>query len=368
MHFNALKITKDSINWQVSNTLTKDYAMKMTLIMGMLVLSVGVQQAQAEVVETEIGKPRVQNVIEITGEEIDVDSNVKPMPRIVINPKPDSTSNRNTGRGRVNEPAKATSDKPTSPTVKPSTPASAPAKVVAPYAAPTSISRKMTLAVVSKEYECPLFSNSPYNDLLVSLDNMQKNLNNIYSSCGANSVNQQLSQKSVELRKSIIQTKALSESGQAYQMSESVEDVVSISQEIQNLLISASDAENKVCFKPNQEFRSVVFSINETFQGIAPLILDIASKNPALAASMEGSLKVLAGVEHLSKGLGLIEKIANESVMFDMSIAENRTNTIKNVCQYMKLYRRMDYLRKSRFGKTQEIFSEYHSLLSNLAK
>lgn len=230
----------------------------------------------------------------------------------------------------------------------------------------TSISQKMTLFEMPVEYECPLFSNSPYSEILTSLDKMQENLNTVFPQCENKATNEKLSFKATQFRQAVFETKKLSEQGQTYKLSLSVDKMVQAAQQIQESLTIVAQAQTQVCYRSNQQFRSVVFSINEAFQSISPVILDLATQNPALASQLGPALKVLAGADSLSKGLSLIEQIAKDSVMFDMTDQSNRVNTLKNTCQYMKLYKRLEYLRLSRLGQIQSVFGNYQQKINEI--
>jgi len=232
--------------------------------------------------------------------------------------------------------------------------------------AKTSLSQKMVLFEVPKEYECPLFSNSPYVDMLDSLDKMQDQFNNIFPTCENKSLNDRLLQKSVLLRNAVFETKKLMESGQVYKLANRAKTMIESAYQVQQTLSIAARAQTSACYRSPQQFRNVVFSINETFQSISPIVIDIITKNPALASTLGPAVKVLSGADSISNGLSLIEQISKDSVMFDMTDKENRVNTLKNVCQYMKLYRRLEYMRLSRFGKIQTIFSEYQAKINEL--
>lgn len=232
--------------------------------------------------------------------------------------------------------------------------------------AKTSISQQMVLFEMPPEYECPLFSNSPYTEILTSLDKMQENLNSVFPGCDMKAQNEKVAQKAVALRNSVFEAKKLQESGQTFKLEMTAQNMVDAAQKIQETLALAAQSQTKVCYRSNQQFRNVVFSINETFQGIAPVVLDMISKNPVLAAKLGPAVKVLAGADALSKGLGFVEQIAKDSVMFDMTDQNNRVNTLKNVCQYMKLYRRLDYMRSLKLGQIQSVYSGYQSRIRDL--
>jgi len=232
--------------------------------------------------------------------------------------------------------------------------------------AKTSISQQMVLFEMPPEYECPLFSNSPYTEILSSLDRMQENLNSTFPQCDMKAQNEKVAQKAVALRNSVFEAKKLQESGQTFKLEMTAQTMVDAAQKIQEALALAAQSQTKVCYRSNQQFRNVVFSINETFQGIAPVVLDMIAKNPVLGAKLGPAVKILAGADALSKGLGFVEQIAQDSIMFDMTDQNNRVNTLKNVCQYMKLYRRLDYMRSLKLGQIQSVYAGYQSRIRDL--
>ncbi len=223
----------------------------------------------------------------------------------------------------------------------------------------TSIARKMSLFDMPEEYQCPLFSDSPYADVLGAIDQMQNQLNTVFPNCENKVNNDQISAKAGELRTKIFEAQKLQELGQSYKLNATTNSIIQLTQQLQQSLSSIAQSQTKVCYRSNQQFRNVIFSMNETFQSLAPVVLDFVKNNPALAVSMGPTLKILAGADNISKGISLIEQIAKDSVMFDMSDKDNRMNTIKNVCQFMKLYRRVQYLRLSKLGQTQSIQNDF---------
>lgn len=230
----------------------------------------------------------------------------------------------------------------------------------------TSIAQQMILFEMPPEYECPLFSNSPYTEILSSLDRMQENLNSSFPKCDMRAQNEKVAQKAVVLRNAVFEAKKLQESGQTFKLEMTAGTMLDAAQKIQETLALAAQSQTKVCYRSNQQFRNVVFSINETFQGIAPVVLDMVAKNPMLAAKLGPAVKVLAGADALSKGLGFVEQIAKDSIMFDMTDQNNRVNTLKNVCQYMKLYRRLEYMRSLKLGQIQSVYTAYQSRIRDL--
>jgi hypothetical protein len=228
----------------------------------------------------------------------------------------------------------------------------------------SSIARKMTLFEMPEEYQCPLFSDSPYSDVLGAIDQMQSQLNTVFPNCENKANNDQISAKASDLRNKIFEAQKLQETGQSYKLNLTTNSIIQLTQQLQQSLSTIAQSQTKVCYRSNQQFRSVIFSMNETFQTLAPVVLDFVKNNPALAQTMGPTLKILAGADNISKGISMIEQIAKDSVMFDMSDKDNRMNTIKNVCQFMKLYRRVQYLRLSKIGQVQTVHNDFQKKLT----
>jgi len=231
-----------------------------------------------------------------------------------------------------------------------------------------SISRKMNLFEMPEEYQCPLFSDSPYTDVLSAIDQMQNQLNTVFPGCEIKVNNDQLSEQAGNLRNKIFEAKQLQDRGQSYKLNLTINSVIQMTQQLQQSLALISQSQTKVCYRSNQQFRNVIFSINETFQSLAPIVLDFVKNNPALAQTMGPTIKILAGAQNISEGISMIEKIAKDSVMFDMTDATERVHTIKNVCQFMKLYRRVQYLRLSKLGNIQSVHSDFQKKINLMSQ
>lgn len=231
-----------------------------------------------------------------------------------------------------------------------------------------SIAVKMTAFEMPAEYSCPLFSNSPYTDMLSSLDKMQDNLNSVFPDCENKINNMKLNEVSNELHKNVITAQNLQTTGQTYKLSQTASRIVDLTQVLQQSLVTMSSVQTKACYRSTAQFRNVIFSINDTFQSLSPLILDLATSNPALTQALGPALKIFAGADAISKGLSLIEQIAKDSVQFDMTDKDNRVNTVKNTCQFMKLYNRLMYMRLSRLGQVQSIHSQFQTEIADLNK
>jgi hypothetical protein len=230
----------------------------------------------------------------------------------------------------------------------------------------TSLAVKMTAFEMPPEYECPLFSNSPYSDMLTALDKMQENLNSVFPQCENKTANTKLNETSDLLHKKVLETQSLQETGQTFRLNQNAVSIVDLTRTLQQSLVSVSNIQTKACYRSEAQFRNVIFSINDTFQSLSPLILDLATKNPALSQTLGPALKIFAGADSISKGLSLIEQIAKDSVQFDMTDKDNRINTVKNTCQFMKLYNRLSYLRLSRLGQVQSIHTKFQSEINEM--
>ncbi len=233
-------------------------------------------------------------------------------------------------------------------------------------AAPTSADsvgsakRKMILFDFKEDLECPVFSNSPYTEALDSIEKMQTQINKVFPPCDQKDKSQELTQATQKFRDKVAQAQKLQKTGLTSQFNSVVKEALFSANQLQSLLGDAIKAPVSVCAKSNQaERKSIIFQINDTFQSLSPVILDLVSQNPALSAAFAPYMKVLVGAEGISKNISMIESLIKESEMFDMTVSENRKNTIKNVCQFMKLYRRLKYLRHSRFEDVQKLTADY---------
>lgn len=223
-----------------------------------------------------------------------------------------------------------------------------------------SARRKMILFDFKDDLECPVFSNSPYTEALDSIEKMQSQINKVFPPCDQKDKTQELTQATQKFRDKIAQSQKLQKTGFTTQFNSVVKEALMSANQLQNLLGDAIKAPVSVCAQSNQkERKNIIFQINDTFQSLSPVILDLVSQNPALSVSFAPYMKILVGAEGISKNISMIETLVKESEMFDMSISENRKNTIKNVCQFMKFYRRLKYLRHSRFEDVQKLTAEY---------
>ncbi|MFZ3230606.1 MAG: hypothetical protein WA160_10415 [Pseudobdellovibrio sp.] len=220
---------------------------------------------------------------------------------------------------------------------------------------------RMTVAVVPEDFDCPLFSNSPYKDVLNAIDGLQSAIN-IFPKCdsqGATSTDAMTSVSS-KLRQSIVEAKESQDSGETKKLGLSAEKILTMSAQLQDVLIraSAKSKANSKCYE-SEESRNLIFSMNTAFQSIAPVALDMIAKNPALTTSLAPYLPAVAGAQAVSKGISVLEMAMKQSVTLDMGIQDNREAVIRNTCSFMKVYNKMEYLTLDRALKMTKMNIEF---------
>ncbi len=228
----------------------------------------------------------------------------------------------------------------------------------------SSLQIKMTEFKMPPGYECPLFSNSPYTDMLLALDTMQDNLNRIFPECEAKADNEKAVQTSVQLRDKIMEAMRLQKAGQTYKLELTAKSIGDLATGLQKSIEVLSKVKTKSCYRSEAQFRHTIFAMNDTFQSLAPLVVDLVTKTPGLGLALGPAMKVLVGADAISKSLNMIEQIAKSSIQFDMTDKEQRMTTVKNICQFMKLYNRLEYLRMSRFDQIQTVHQKFQTEIS----
>lgn len=232
----------------------------------------------------------------------------------------------------------------------------------------STFTRKMLALKVQEQFECPLFSNSPYVDILTAIDSMQSGINAMVPNCEHKSQITAISDNSEKLKNEVAEIKAQTENGSGSVSQDKLFKALTLAKTLQKNIDDVSQIKVTRCFKSQKEFRNVLFTANETFQSISPIVIHFINENPILTKSVEPLVKILTGGEQISKSISLIEQIAKDSVMFDMNDSTTRINTIKNVCQFMKVYRRVQYLRLSKSDLTQKLYKDYQSKIDTMQK
>lgn len=220
---------------------------------------------------------------------------------------------------------------------------------------------KMSLAQVPDEFECPLFSNSPYTDILAALDGLQTSIN-LFPKCSeSDKTGDLMSSSSVELRQKIIEAQSLQEKGETRRLGISAEQILSSATKLQDLIGQVSSQGN--CYKTD-ESKNLIFSINDTFQSIAPLALDFAAKNPSLGPILSRYLPAVAGARAVSKGISVLEMALKHVPTLNMKDPDNRVAVIKNTCSFMKLYNKVEYITLDRASRLRKINRDFDTKIN----
>jgi hypothetical protein len=217
---------------------------------------------------------------------------------------------------------------------------------------------KMGFAQVPANYDCPLFSNSPYQDILTALDSLQTAAQ-MFDDCKSDQRIKAIKDSSGEIQKELLGAQRAQEaSGTADP--KSVEAMIERASAFQKQLADLT-ASPSACYQSRDPMK-VIFSINDTFQSIAPLALDFATKIPGINPQL---LKAVTGAQAISTGISALQKAIQNTVTLDMEDPNlgpnNRRATIKNTCQFMKVYNRLEFLQLSEAGQLARITNEFQA-------
>ncbi len=222
-----------------------------------------------------------------------------------------------------------------------------------------TVAASMATADVSEEFDCPLFSNSPYADILKSINSLESAIQ-LFPTCKEDGHLKASIQMGKDIKDRVIAIRQSLEGGKGLTSSQAVEDVLGQSAQFQELLVNMSQS-SEPCYK-DPKSRSLIFKINDALQSISPLAMEIVTKMPGLNSNL---LPVVAGSGALVQGISTLEKVLEESATLDVSNSkqgsENRIALIKNTCQFMKVYNKVDYLQMNRAERSQKIHQEYHT-------
>jgi hypothetical protein len=217
---------------------------------------------------------------------------------------------------------------------------------------------KMSLAQVPEEFDCPLFSNTPYKDILSALDGLQTSIN-VFPKCGANDKSTDaMTSLATDLRQRIFDAKSLQDKNETKKFGISAEQILSSATRLQDLISKLSTSGQSDCYK-TEDSKKLIFSINDTFQSIAPLALDFVAKNPALSSTLAPYMSTIAGAQAISKGLSVLEFAIQYVPTLNMDIPENRVAVIKNTCSFMKVYNKIEFLTLDRASRIKKINQDF---------
>ena len=220
------------------------------------------------------------------------------------------------------------------------------------------------------EYDCPLFSNSPYTDVLSAIKKVQSAVQTL-PDCVGNELKKNTVQMAATLQEQIENAKSMKDSGDQSKFEKSVGQVLKNSDALINAFILIKDqisAPGSGCYKDTtpQVSSQGIFAVNQAFQSMAPLALDFVAKNPGLSSIIEPFLPQLAGAKAISNGLSLLELVISDfNKDFDLSKSDNRINIIQNTCSFMKLYRKSELLMSDRANRMSAITSDFESRIQS---
>lgn len=236
----------------------------------------------------------------------------------------------------------------------------------AKYYKATSVGVGMRAAEVSSQFNCPLFSNSPYSDLMQSLDGLASAIQ-LYPSCKENHSFQNSIESGKSLREKLIALKESISKDKGQVPSQAIEEFLSNSAQLQESLLAAVQS-GQACYQ-NSDDRKILFKINDVVQNIAPMALDFVTKLPSFNSSY---LPMVAGAGAVVQSITTLEKVLAESESLDVSSEErgagNRLALIKNTCQFMKMYNKIQLLELNRAEQARKISANFTSKMKPVEK
>jgi hypothetical protein len=226
---------------------------------------------------------------------------------------------------------------------------------------------QMSIAQVPDGFDCPLFSNSPYTDILSAIDGLQTSIN-MFPKCEATDRSTDvMTSLSSDIRQKVIDARSMQEQGETKKLGLSAQQILSTATRLQDVITKASSSPDANCYK-TEESKKLIFSINDTFQSIAPLALEFVAKNPTLTTMLAPYLPVVAGAQAVSKGLTVLEAALKYVPTLQMSNPENRTAVIKNTCSFMKVYNKVEFLTLDRASRLKKINRDFDSKIKESLK
>lgn len=234
---------------------------------------------------------------------------------------------------------------------------------------------EMSIAKMPSGYDCPLFSNSPYNDVLAAMQGLSEAIKTL-PECDDKSyasVRDQLTQQIQSLSEGIETVRSNKNVSNQSLLIEKVKSIASTTQLLQTNLVAVaakmSSPENK-CYKSSSQSadKSIVFRANNLFQTIAPLALDFASKNPLMRNAIESNLPWIAGARAVSSGLSILETALSEIKQYNMNSSDTRQAIVENTCSFMKLYNRVEMINENRIKTIDKLRVDLEGRLNKAKK
>lgn len=205
-----------------------------------------------------------------------------------------------------------------------------------------SIYSSLRRSNIPQDYDCPLFSNNPYGDMLVALDGLASNIR--VNECIDKDSKDLATKLSSDLVQQINSAQSQEQSGNIYQLGLNAKSVIYTANQLQNLLGQFATAQKDACYKDKEPRKNLIFQINDIIQNVSPLALNFVAKNPGLSDMLKSYLPSVIGGQAVSGSVSALENAINSMKTMDLTNPENQITVFKNTCSFMKIYSRFEIL------------------------
>lgn len=220
-------------------------------------------------------------------------------------------------------------------------------------------------AEVASQFQCPMFSSSPLSDVQNSLTNL-KNAIGANVQCSKETLTD-LSARGQRLLQAVEEIdKMKDEWSSDYETPSPIKNEI-YEKRIQNLnarmkaaieeaegiasIVRGNILSNPSCGRQYSNPERIIFGVNDLIQGLAPIALKVAGSNPAFAPA----LPYVFGATLLSSGVSVIRSMADGTKKLDLSDKQNRRALVQNTCQFVKVYRTVNYLQLAKDRRIEDL-------------
>lgn len=220
------------------------------------------------------------------------------------------------------------------------------------------------------EFQCPMFSTSPLNDIQNAITSIQTSVGAGNAEC-AKEVGVPIRQKSELIYKLVEEIQA--EKGiwgedsektspianEVYEkrindLNEKMKKIITSTEEIYNL-VQNNILTNSECAEQMTQLERVVFGVNDLIQGLAPVALKVVGANPSAAPA----IPYVFGASLVSSGITALTSMANSTKKLDLTKEVNRRALVQNVCNFIRMYRSVNYLQLAKERRVEELNSDF---------
>lgn len=220
------------------------------------------------------------------------------------------------------------------------------------------------------EFQCPMFSTSPLNDIQNALTSIQTSVGAGNAEC-AKEVGVPIRQKSELIFKLVEEIQADKNTwgenlentspiaNEVYEkrindLNEKMKKIITSTEEIYNL-VENNILTNSKCAEQMTQLERVVFGVNDLIQGLAPIALKVVGTNPSAAPA----LPYVFGASLVSSGITALTSMANSTKKLDLTKEANRRSLVQNVCNFIRMYRSVNYLQLAKERRIEELNSDF---------